>query len=403
MSASAVLQRCLKDALGAMHAMRRTALMLAVESLVAGRRLVLIDLARHWPGSMRVRAPLKRLDRLLGNHHLHAEREHIFAGMAQWLVRCARPTLIIDWCRLKDDGRWHLLRAAVPVGGRTLTVFEMVFPERLQGSPHAEWCFLQQLRAVLPPHTCPILVTDAGFRAPWCRAVERLGWHWVTRVRSRTHLKPVDVPCTPDAWAPSHALHALVRPAHARDLGLFDLVRSQPMTARLVLYRRAAQGRYHATLAGARRRSKHSRQCARREAEPWLLAVDPSLQDLTVPQVVALYRRRMQIELAFRDLKSHRFGQAFEDSQTRSAERIEILLLLHALALLAAWLAGMAAQGRALHRRLDPGPAQRRRYSLIRLGWEALARRWLSTAASSMLDAMRNLTPEAINNMAVSQ
>jgi hypothetical protein len=175
MSASAVLQRCLKDALSAMHALRRTALMLAVESLVSGRRLVLIDLARHWPGAMRVRSPLKRLDRLLGNRHLHAERERVFAGMAQWLVRSARPTLIVDWCRLKDDGRWHLLRAAVPVGGRTLTVFEMVFPERMQGSPKAEWCFLQRLRAVLPPGTRPVLVTDAGFRAPWCRAVERLG------------------------------------------------------------------------------------------------------------------------------------------------------------------------------------------------------------------------------------
>jgi hypothetical protein len=50
MSASAVLQRCLKDALGAMHALRRTALMLAVESLVAGRRLVLMRLRYRLPG-----------------------------------------------------------------------------------------------------------------------------------------------------------------------------------------------------------------------------------------------------------------------------------------------------------------------------------------------------------------
>ncbi|MBA2239505.1 MAG: transposase [Lysobacter sp.] len=36
-----------------------------------------------------------------------------------------------------------------------------------------------------------------------------------------------------------------------------------------------------------------------------------SLRELAVPQVVALYRRRMQIELGFRDLKSHRYGQSF--------------------------------------------------------------------------------------------
>jgi hypothetical protein len=288
------------------------------------------------------------------------------------------------------------------VGGRTLTVFEMVFPERMQGSPKAEWRFLQRLRAVLPPGTRPILVTDAGFRAPWCRAVERLGWHWVTRVRNRTLVKPVDVPATDDNWAACSALYPLVRPAHARDLGQFDLVRRQPIAARLVLYRRPSQGRRHTTLAGMRRQSKSSRQCARREGEPWLLAVAPSLQCLGVSQVVALYRRRMQIELAFRDLKSHRFGQAFEDSGTRSAERIEVLLLLHALALLAAWLAGIAAQTRSLQARLNPGPARHRRYSVIRLGWEALARRWLTAAGVGMLNALRILSPEAIDNMAVS-
>lgn len=403
MSASAVLQRCLKDALASMHALRRTALMLAVESLLAGRRLVLIDLARHWPGATRVRAPLKRLDRLLGNCRLHNERERVFAGMAQWLVRCSRPTLVVDWCRLKDDGRWHLLRAAVPVGGRTLTVFEMVFPQRLQGSPQAEWRFLQRLQSVLPSGTRPVLVTDAGFRAPWCRAVERLGWHWITRVRNRTLVKPAHVSASGDSWAACSALYPLARPAYASDLGAFDLVRRQPISARLVLYRRPSQGRRHTTLSGTRRRSKSSRQCARRETEPWLLAVAPSLQCLSVPQIVAIYRRRMQIELGFRDLKSHRFGQAFEDSRTRGANRIEVLLLLHALALLAAWLAGIAAQMHCLQLRLNPTSAQRRCYSIIRLGWEALARRWLSSATVSMLNAMRSLSVEAIENMGVSR
>jgi hypothetical protein len=202
-----------------------------------------------------------------------------------------------------------------------------------------------------------------------------------------------------DTWTPCRALHALVRPGHACDLGPFHLVRSGPVAARLVLYRRPPQGRRHATLAGTLRRSKSSRQCAQRETEPWLLAVTPSLQCLSVAQVIALYRRRMQIELSFRDLKSHRFGQAFEDSRTRSGERIEVLLLLHALALLAAWLAGIAAQTQALQERLNPGTSQRRCYSVIRLGWEALARRWPCATPSSMLNAMRSLSPEAIENM----
>jgi len=97
----------------------------------------------------------------------------------------------------------------------------------------------------------------------------------------------------------------------------------------------------------------------------------------------------------------HRYGQAFEDSLTRKSERIEILLLLHALAVFAAWLAGMAAEADGCQHRLNPHTAKRRLYSLIRLGWEALTRRWLTRPGQMMLDALHSLSPEAMQNMAV--
>ncbi len=83
MRATEVLQKCLNDALQPMHALRRCVLLRAVEALIQGRRLTLIDVARAWPGAARIRAPLKALDRLLGNRHLHAEREHVHAAMAR--------------------------------------------------------------------------------------------------------------------------------------------------------------------------------------------------------------------------------------------------------------------------------------------------------------------------------
>jgi hypothetical protein len=85
--ASEVLQKCLSESLGSMHALRSRVLLRAVEALVRGRRLTMMDLARSWPGAERVRAPLKALDRLLGNRYLHVEREHIYASMARWLVK----------------------------------------------------------------------------------------------------------------------------------------------------------------------------------------------------------------------------------------------------------------------------------------------------------------------------
>ena len=62
-AACAVLQKCFADVFQRMHAARVQVLSGAVLSLLSCRRLVLMDLARAWPGAQRVRAPLKRLDR----------------------------------------------------------------------------------------------------------------------------------------------------------------------------------------------------------------------------------------------------------------------------------------------------------------------------------------------------
>ena len=67
MRATEVAQKCLRDALGSMHALRSRVLLRAVEAMIHGSRLTLIDLARSWPDAERVRAPLKALDRLLGS------------------------------------------------------------------------------------------------------------------------------------------------------------------------------------------------------------------------------------------------------------------------------------------------------------------------------------------------
>ena len=84
----------LGDPLTPMHALRRHVLLRAVEALIHGRRLTLIDVAHAWPGAGRIRASLKALDRLLGNPHLH-----------RWLLRGPHPVIVLDWCDLKADRR----------------------------------------------------------------------------------------------------------------------------------------------------------------------------------------------------------------------------------------------------------------------------------------------------------
>jgi hypothetical protein len=48
-----------------------------------------------------------------------------------------------------------------------------------------------------------------------------------------------------------------------------------------------------------------------------------------------MYSMRMQIEETFRDLKRHRYGWSLEHVRCRTAARIDVLLLIAALAAVA--------------------------------------------------------------------
>jgi len=336
MHATQVLQKIFRPVITRLDARNARNLLFAVEALLIGRRLTLMELARHFPGAERVRAPLKRLDRLLGNRDVQVRRSCFYRAAVAWLLRSKQPVLIVDWSELKSDGHFHLLRAAVAARGRTLTVYEEVHPEDRKNTPDVEAAFLARLHALLPPGACPILITDAGFRVPWFRAVESLGWHWVGRVRGTTQVCFTGK----NKWFGGRRLHRTATP-RARSLGNVLLTESNPMGCRLVLLRRSRRGRHQHTRHGQRARNRYAEHMAARTKEPWLLAVSASLDHLSATRITRLYAKRMQIEQSFRDLKSHRYGCAFEDTLTRDPRRLEMLLLIHALASLVAWLEGL--------------------------------------------------------------
>jgi hypothetical protein len=370
MHASEVLQKCLPDVFKRMHAVRACALTTAVQALLIGRRLILMELARSWPGAERVRAPLKCLDRLLSNQHLAEEREVFYQSMMQWLIRQPTPIVLVDWSDLHADCRWQLLRASIPLSGRAFTIFEMVFPESMKGSPRAEKKFLKRLHSLMPSDITPILVTDAGFRAPWLQAVTKLGWHYVGRLRGRTRIS-----LSRGKWLDHRDLRVHIG-KQAQRVSAARITESNPYLADLVLFQKARRGRVCVSVrTGKSSRSNKHLKAKKREAEPWVLVVSPALSALHAKQIVSIYTKRMQIEQSFRDLKSERYGCAFKHSLTRNPQRIAILLLLHMLATFVVWLATLSLAVTAL---VNYGgivsSRPKRHYSLNRIGWEALQR-----------------------------
>lgn len=344
MHALTMLHNIVAESCPEVHAKRLASLLITVEAVISGSRLALSDLGRALPGPVAVKHNIKRIDRLLGNRALHAETAGLYEALArQHLAGVITPLIIIDWSDLTPDRRWQLLRASMALEGRSITLYEQVHPESCAASPRVHKTFLARLATLLPPGCIPILITDAGFRGPWFKLVNRMGWYWIGRIRNRDMVRPMD-----GSWTGCKALYVKAT-ARAQSLGQFEYVRSNPTACRLVLIKRACQGRHKKGRLGKVTRSRHSLKNAHSQREPWLLAVCPKLAHLSAGAVVAAYAQRMQIEEAFRDLKSERFGLGFNSSRSTGKDRLSVLLLIACLASFVLRLIGEVGKARKLH------------------------------------------------------
>ena len=128
-------------------------------------------------------------------------------------------------------------------------------------------------------------------------------------------------------------------------------------------------------MLGKKRRDSNTMDQRKAAREPWVLVSSLSGRSIE-KRVVKIYKKRMQIEEGFRDLKSSRYGFGFEDAYSKKRERIQILLLVAALASLIAWLTGWVAEKRNLHRHFQSNTVKTRRVlSLFYLGCQVIKRK----------------------------
>lgn len=344
-----VLSRWLEQRTVVGHSMRATALVRVVQALVLGGKAALTHLGRSRAGSAHVKHHIKAVDRLLGNGHLHRESAAIYRAIARTLLSgVARPVLTVDWSDFECGGsrKWALIQAAVPIGGRAVVVYSRIFPFRRYNSPSAHREFLHGLKLVLPEECRPIVITDAGFRGPWFRAVEALGWDWVGRIRNKIKYFNEQT----KRWCFTDALYEFATPI-TRYVGHVLLSRRHGYRFRLYLVRAHAPAR-----AGRRKpnnRRPNAKMYRKLHRAPWLLATSLPHEPGCEQRIKDLYALRMQIEETLRDGKSHRFGFGLRYARSGSEHRLEMLLLLVALATLVLWLVGLAGRARNLARGLQ--------------------------------------------------
>ena len=339
-----VLRKFFRESLPEIHQARSLALIAAVDAVACGARVTITGMGRSLvTAGTRIKHRVKRMDRLIGNHLLGAQRKTFYrAIIVRLLTACPQPIILIDWSDFSADRQQQLLRASLALGSRAITLYEELHPYRKLGNRKVQHRFLNQLRAMLPAHCTPIIIADAGFRVPFYRYVETLGWHWLARIRNRDYVQWRGAPAD---WISAKSLHGIAA-IRAQDLGGALWVRNHPLAGRLVLIRQNRRGRKHRSLAGTARRSRLSRKHAAGAREPWLLIASHSLCDLSARQLVRLYKTRMQIEEGFRDTKSVAYGLGIANGQHTSFMRAANLLLIAALASFLLWVIGCLAEAR---------------------------------------------------------
>jgi len=129
MHTAKVLHTLLSRSVPTIHQVRLTSFVDTVESLTTGGNACVTQLGRGLQGSSYDKHKIKRVDRLVSNPHLHQECDGLYASITESLLKgISRVIVLIDWSPLCANQQWQLLRAAIPVGGRTLTLYEQVHP-----------------------------------------------------------------------------------------------------------------------------------------------------------------------------------------------------------------------------------------------------------------------------------
>lgn len=369
------LHTWLKDALVWCHLARFAALLFAVEALVEGGVLTLAGLGRaRGARAIPIRYRIKCIDRLLGNRTLHLEVDSFSRLLAGKLIgRAKQPVLLVDWTPLW--GPFHALTASVPYDGRALLLYWEVHREKVLGNARVHGRFLTKLAQVVPAGCKPIVVTDAGFHSPWFKSVRQLGWDYVGRVRAQVQCMQ-----SGGSWVEVRSFHDGAQTS-PRDLGIFTVSKSNPIEHRLILVRKRRKPgpkkrviKRNQKPGPKKKGDKATGQSLTAQAnkhrvaakEPWVLAT--SLRYRQPHVIVHVYKRRMQTEETYRQVKSTHFGWELKHGRSKDANRLRVLLLISAVAAAFLMAVGMAAEATDLHLRYQANTVKKRRVlSLISL------------------------------------
>lgn len=345
MHVSKIVTQLLSDVI---HKARIQSLIPVITAIITSKQLRLTQLGRNLDTPGKERAGIRRVDRLLANEYYQTKPIKIYKAITSQVVgNQGRPIILVDWSGIpnsrskSEDGEHCFLRASLIAEGRSITLYEEVHSKKKEQNHVVHKQFLETLHSILPVMCSPYIVTDAGFKNPWFRAVLALGWDYIGRVRGEVKY---------DDETGFKSIKALFNSASSNPKfqGNFKLSKEKSLKTNFYTYKHKLVGRHKITRTGKIDKHKDSIKYSKSYREPWILA--SSLKGFSAAnRVIKIYKFRMTIEGSFRDNKSTEFGLSMNENITIKAVRYTVWLVIATLASFIAWVIGYAAEQQSLH------------------------------------------------------
>lgn len=344
----------------------KKSLFTAADSLINGAALTLTSMGRHSASLLgkSEKHAIKRIDRLLGSQPLHQNRSSFYQVIARLFITTPHPLIHVDWSTVYNYN-FVMLRAAISIGGRAVTIYEEVHPEIKHTNHQVHLSFIANLKKVLPAGVQPIICTDAGFKIPWFKAIEAQHWFWLARTRGtvKCQLKGEH------SWNYVSQCHGLALPI-ASELKGVTLSKSHQFVCRGVLFKGRNMNRHKLNRKGVTTKCKTNIKSSKSAKEPWFLVSNLPKETFKPQQLVNMYKRRMSIEESFRDCKNEYYGLGLSRSLSRSVERLQVILLLSMMVQFYLYCVGKAAEVAGYHRQFQANTVKVKR--VLSYGYLAL-------------------------------
>jgi hypothetical protein len=335
-------QNLLDNALeSSIHSKRKKCLVRFLSDLMDyDATLSVTEIGKKLSSKATVKSKIYAAHQFINNYKLERDIFYIYKGLAHFFWKDAKDIVVlVDWTGACSEG-YHVLKASVAAHGRSIPIYHETHPESYQENAEIHRQFLLRLKEIIPSHLAVSIVTDAGFHRDWFQQALDLGWDIVGRIYSRYYYKieeGLD-------WLKVSDIH-FKGTGKPIALGKIKLGKTKrPMEGYLYTYKERLSGKIR------KKKNKypsHDKAFSDYYKNGWVIF---SSLDKPAHLLIAYYKKRMQIEQNFKDIKNEQLGMGLRRNASSGKTRINMLFFLAVLLIMIAWWFGLMIESLNKHR-----------------------------------------------------